>query len=420
MIEVRGLRGLRFDTDVVGPLDNVITPPFDVISPVQRAQLTAQSPYNMAHILLPQSVDGLDQYEVAARLLDSWMSQGILRQDKEESLYLLEQTFHGLDGSTLKRRGFIGLTKLPEPTDDDILDHERTFDTKVADRMRLTEATRANLGVVFVLYADPEKVLAPFLAQMDARPPDDTATTIDGVTQRIWRVPYDTRVNDLLRKRKLYIADGHHRFRTAREYRDRMHLEHARRYGPPTGPRPYDYVLMGFVEFDDPGLRVWPTHRLVDPPENFNLDTSLTRLTKWFEVKKAAGNFRELVENGPGCTLGMAVHGAGQYVLALRDRDGLLGDNHSEVWRTLDVVVLHSGILEPILGLPRDAELVYEPLFDAALALVESGEKGMAFFVKATPTRQIVACADAHDPMPEKATYFFPKLPSGAVIHRLI
>ena len=415
MLDVRGLRAHRFDANAVGNLDHVITPPFDVISPEQREQLGQLSPYNMVHLILPKESGCQNRYERAACLADEWVGAGVLRQDDEESFYLIEQTFRGLDGQEHVRRGFFARVRIPEAGEDLVLDHERTFGTKVADRLKLTEATGANLGAVFVLYDDADRVLAPFLGQMDGRPADATANTIDGVTQRIWRVAYDEAVTDFFRGKKLYIADGHHRFRTAREYRDKMRDLHGAE-----GEQPYDYVLIGLVSFDDPGLRVWPTHRLVDRPADFDLDQTLAELRRWFDVRRIEGDLARTVADQPGCALGMAAQGGERYLLVLREemRGDLLGDTHSEVWLHLDVVVLHSGVLQRVLGLPEGVELVYEPAADAALARVESGEKGLAFLVKATPTSQVVACADAHDPMPEKATYFFPKLPSGAVIHR--
>lgn len=418
MLEVRGFRAFRFNERVCGPLDEVVTPPFDVISPKERAELAARSPYNMMHVLLPEPADGMDPYQAAAKRLEAWLSERALVQDPSDSFYLLEQRFTGLDGEEHVRRGFFARTKLPESADDDdVLDHERTFASKVADRMALTEAAEANLGAVFVLYHDEEDGLGWFLKQMDDRAPEIEAKTADGVLQRVWRVEADDRVTAFFKDRTLYIADGHHRFRTAREYRDKRRAE-----DPKPGPAPYDYVLMGFVALSDPGLYVWPTHRLLDPPESFDEAQAVEALKEHFDVKDAKGHLAEEVEKGPGCTFGMAVSGGGQYVLHLRDdvdRKAWLGPEHSDEWLALDVTVLHRGVLEEVLGMPEGMEFVYEPMPDKALEMVESGEKGLAFLVKATPTAQVVACAEAHDPMPEKATYFFPKLPSGAVIHRL-
>ncbi len=416
MPEVKGFRGYRFDSQVAGPYDDVITPPYDVINPSQRAELMARSPHNMVHVLLPEGA-GDERYQNAANHLDSWIAKGVMKQDPEPSLYVLSQTFKGLDGEELVRKAFFAVARLPEYGKSSFLDHERVFEKKVTDRLTLTEHTRANLGAVFVMYRDPENELSPLYDVANGRTEDMRAITIDGVTQRLWRIPHDNAVTRFLRDQVLYIADGHHRFRTACLYRDRMHEREQ-----PEGERPYDYILMGFVAMEDPGLRVWPTHRLADPPEGFNETAFLEAAGQWFDINPAGDDLAAQVEQAPGCALGMAVHGGGRYLMTLRDidRSAFLGDDRTEAWRDLDVAVLHRGIFERIMGMPEGAEYVYEPKADAALETVVSGEKGLGFFLKGTRTDQICACAHAADPMPQKSTYFYPKLPSGAVIHRLV
>ena len=416
MPEVKGFRAFRFDPKVAGSYDDTITPPYDVINPSQRAELMARSPFNMVHVLLPEG-EGDVRYRNAAARLDSWLAQGALKQDPEPSFYLLSQTFRGLDGQELVRKGFFAAARLPEYGKSSYLDHERVFDKKVADRLALTEHTQTQLGAVFVMYRDPNRQLAPFYDAMRRRPEDMRAVTIDGVTQRIWKVPQDEAVTRFFRDETLYIADGHHRFRMACLYRDRMHEREQ-----PGGDRPYDFVLMGFVDIDDPGLRVWPTHRLVDPPGGFDEPAFLKAAGEWFDIAPAGDDLAARVEAAPGCAIGVAVHHGGRHILTLRDidRTTLLGDDRTDAWRDLDVAVLHRGLFERIMGLPDGAEYVYEPGADAALAAVASGEKKLGFFLKGTRTEQICACAHAADPMPQKSTYFFPKLPSGAVIHRLV
>lgn len=422
MAEVRPFRGVRFNEEKIGSYSRVITPPFDVITPPMRTTLGQQSPFSMVHLILPRSEEDLDPYEGAGRRFNAWNREGILQQDREDSFYLLEQEFQGLDGKSHTRRGFFALVKLPEPGErKTVLDHERTFDHKVEDRLRLTEATRANLGAVLLLYEDKKGELNGFLAQMDQRPADMAARTIDGVNQRVWRVPADERITAFFHDKTLYIADGHHRFRTAVTYRDLMRArEHT------ATPKEYDYVLVALVEFNDPGLVIWPTHRLVDPPDGFEPERFIQKLEEWFEVKPLDGAldesaFAERIESGQGCTIGMAIHSRGRFLLTLKgnDRTAVLGQACDPVWRELDVAVLHRGVFEQILGLPPGAELTYEADAKAALSLVDSGEKKLAFLLKAIRPEHVRACADAGVYMPEKATYFFPKIPSGAVIHVL-
>lgn len=417
MPEIKGLRAYRYDSKVVGDLSRAITPPYDVITDEERAALAAKNPYSHVHLILPQDRAGEGRYIAAAEDLDRFIQEGALKRDDDESFYLLEQKFAGKNGENHVRRGFFAVVKLPEPGEKIILGHERTFTGPVEDRLALTEATKANLGPIFVLYSDPQRRLANFLATMDEREPDGEAVTIDGVTQRYWKVPAASEVKEFLANELLYIADGHHRFQTACYYRDTM-----REREKPTGLQPYDYCLAGFVAFEDPGLIIYPPHRLLDPPSHFDAKTFFDALAKWFTVDTVDGDLAKAVEGATGTTIGLALHGHGNYLLRLKDidRSEMLGEDHGPAWRDLDVAVLHRGILENLLGLPPDSKLVYER-GDAknAIAQVERGEFKMAFIVNATRPEQIRACAEAGEAMPQKSTYFFPKLPSGAVIYRL-
>ena len=418
MLDVCGFRGLTFDTGKVLSQNHVITPPYDVISPAERELLAKLSPYSMVHLLLPRERDGLSRYESAAAHLETWIEQGILVQDPEPSFYLLRQHFVDLDGAPRVRRAFFGVTRLPKRGEKTILGHERTFNKPVEDRLRLTQATRANLGAVFVLYADPEQVLAPFFAHMDAHPPAAAADTLDGVKQEFWRVPHSDAVTAFFRDKILYIADGHHRFQTAQTYRDAL-----RQQKPSAGPQPYDYVLMGFVCLDDPGLKIYPPHRLVPKPDGFDLSSFLKALDPWFEVLPVCEDLPGHVEQDPSaCVIGVAIHGEGDYLLRWRDRDrtALLGDDRGPAWRDLDVALLHRGIIEGILGMPPETQFAYVKSAGQAMHAAHSGSTGLAFILRATRADQIRACAEAGEPMPQKSTYFFPKLPSGVVIHRLI
>ncbi len=419
MLEVTGFRALRFNAAEVGSLDSVITPPYDVITPEQRQELEWRSPYSMVRLILPEERGALSRYEAAAQDFASWQSQGVLTQDDAESFYILEQEFAGTGGAKCTRRAFFATARIPEPGDATILGHEQTFRRTMEDRFLLMQATRANLGPVFVLYADPDDALHAFLHQTDGHRPHLTATTIDGVAQKLWRVPPSDEVTAFFRDKRLYIADGHHRYGTACAYRDLLRERDGRSPGP-VPPR-YEYVLLGFVSLSDPGLAIYPTHRLMALPEGFELERFLETLAKSFEVRPIDDQAIPLLDNTPGCALAVAIHGSGSYLLKLKDvdREAFLGTDRAPAWRDLDVAVLHRGIIENILGLSADTSFVYERDAAKVLEQVRNGEYGMGFLLKATRAEQIRACAEAAQPMPHKSTYFFPKLPSGAVIHRL-
>lgn len=416
MPEVKAFKGYRFAEEKVGSYDEVVTPPFDVISPAERAELAARSPYNVAHLILPEAEGDLDKYHTAARKFEQWIADGVERRDDEESFYLLEQEFSDYDRNRHLRRAFFAVAKIPEAGERAVLGHEKTFRHKIEDRLALMRATRSNMGGIFVMYPDPEKQLGGFLNQMEARPPDLTATTIDGVTQRLWRVPADPAVTEFFRERPIYIADGHHRFATATAYRDEMRAKEGG-----DGCRPWDYVLMGFVAFDDPGLLVYPAHRVLDLPQGMAFEAVREKLEPFFSVTEVDNDLAHKVDTRNGCTLGMAVGGAGQFLLKLHqevDREAFLGTDHGPSWRSLDAAVLHRGIIENILGVEAGSELIYEPDPQKAVAYCERGEKGLAFIMNGATAEQIRACADSGEFMPQKTTYLYPKLPTGAVFYR--
>lgn len=416
MPEVRGFNGWRYDATVSGSLDSCVTPPYDVITSEERAVLAESNPNNFVHLILPDSCDERDKYTVAGDTLSAWLRDGVMKQDDAASYYLLRQRFTDLEGNAQERRGFFGVVRLPEEGERTILGHERTFDNPVEDRLRLTEAVKGNLGAVFVLYNDAERKLQPFLAQMDQRDPDYAARTIDGVDQAFWRVDEDPAVNAALQDEVFYIADGHHRFRTACAHRDNL-----RAAEKPDGPRPHDYALTGFVAFDDPGLKIYPPHRIIPQPDDFDVPRFLKELEQWFEVSEVMENLAAAVESQKGKTvIGMRVHQHGDYLLTLKEpmRVDLLGEDRGPAWRDLDVAVLHRGILERILKFPDGTQFGYEKNLAHALELANKGECSLAFILRATRADQIRACAEAGEPMPQKSTYFFPKLPSGGVIYR--
>jgi len=415
MLEVKGFRGLRYATEVVTNLDDAITPPYDVITPAERADLARRSPYNMVHLLLPEADGARNKYEAAAASLEAWIGQGVLKQDAKPGVYLLKQHFTDLDGNAQVRKAFFAVIRLPEADENYVLGHERTFAKPVEDRLHLTEATEANLGAVFGLYADPSGVLAPMLNAMETRPAEGTAHTIDGVTQEFWRVEDDTLVRDFFKDQTIYIADGHHRFQTACAYRDGL-----REKGALADDHPANYALMGFVAFDDPGLKIYPPHRVVTMPQDFDGDRFLRDLGNWFSITPVAGDLAGAVKAATQLgTLGVAIPGKGDYLLEFKgDRVKFLGDDRGPSWRDLDVALLHRGIIERVLGIPEGTVFTYEKSAAGAMTAAHDGGN-LSFILQPTPAEQICACADAKEPMPQKSTYFFPKLCSGGVIHRL-
>lgn len=417
MAVITPFRALRFDPAVTGPLDQIITPPYDVIAPAEREQLARLSPYNMVHVILPQpTANEADPYAAAAANFQRWLTDQALRQDEVPSWYLLRQEFVDPRGVRRTRHAFFARVKVPEAGENRILGHERIFDKPFEDRLRLIRAVGAVPGAVFVLYADPAGAVQAVFDGLRDRPADAVFTTFEGTRQQLWRLPAEHLDVSSLERQTLYIADGHHRFQTACVYRDEMRAQ----TGIRDGQQPWDYTLMGFVALEDPGLAVYPTHRLL--PANYRLDRTAVRSTlePWFTIEeekhdRVAGRVEAAV--GPEC-FGLVWPEGPAWLLIFRgDRTALLGTARHVAWRQLDVALLHAGVLEHLLGIRAEVPLLYEKDAKAAVAAVREGRAAAAFLLRPTPPEQIRACAEAGEPMPQKSTYFYPKLPTGAVIY---
>jgi uncharacterized protein (DUF1015 family) len=424
MADVQALRALRYDLGVVGSLQSVIAPPYDVIDPEQRAALAARSPHNVVAIDLPQAPLGGDAYEEAARLLDLWKRQGAVVRDAEPAIWALRQDYTGPDGRALTRRGIFARVRVEEYGPGRIRPHERTHPGPKEDRLRLTRATQANLSPIFSLYDDPRQAawgaVAPFTDNED---PFGTATDADGTENTLWRISDGAaiaRVKMALGKTELLIADGHHRYETARVYAEEI-----------GGEGEHRYVLMCLVALQDPGLTIFPTHRLLS-----NLKDEATQqrlgafLREAFEVtpieKPELAPPDDPTASTP-LTMGyIDAHHRQAYRLVLKDQaiaDAALAA-YPEPYRHLDTAVLEALILEGVLGMTEESiahldGLGYSRTDDEALQLVESGAYDAAFFLRGAPVQQVRDIAAAGVNMPPKSTFFYPKVPTGLLFNPL-
>jgi uncharacterized protein (DUF1015 family) len=419
MVEIRGFRGLRFKEGVTGPLDNVVTPPYDVIDSEERRRLAALCVYNMTHVILPESYGGENAYEKAARLFRNWIDAGALCLDDMPSIYLLRQKFTGLDGMSFERRAFFALMKLPEPGEHYILGHERTFDKPVEDRLALLEAVQGNLEPIFVMYSDPGNQTADRLfAALQTEKPVLCAHTSDNVMQELWRIACPDYLTKHFVNQTLYIADGHHRFKTACAWRDRCRSE----CNDSMPLQPFDYIMAGFVAFEDPGLKIYAAHRVVPGSCPIDFDAAMSEIKTCFECMPItdAEMERVLAQDSSGtCVFVMHTKDHGTWLLKLKEekRKCLVGDDRSPAWQALDVAVLHRGLLNQLLGIPDTVDLIYEKDMQKAIAITNCGTASASFLLRPTRPEQVRDCAEAFEPMPQKSTYFFPKLPSGTVIY---
>src|SRR3954451_22687924 len=421
MADVQALRALHYDLGVVGSLQSVIAPPYDVIDPEQRAALAARSPHNVVNVDLPQAPLGGDAYEEAARLLELWKRQGAVVRDDTPALWALQQDYTGPDGRQLTRRGIFARVRVEEYGPGRIRPHERTHPGPKEDRLRLTRATQANLSPIFSLYDDPANAAWDAIAgPIDGADPWGQATDADGTLNKLWRIDDGAaiaRVKMTLGDTELLIADGHHRYETARVYAEEI-----------GGEGDHRYVLMCLVALQDPGLTIFPTHRLLSNVKTPDVQERLGQFLKDnFDVAEIAmEELRPPDGEGP-LTMGyLDSHFRRPFRLTLKDQviaDAALADM-PEPYRRLDTAVLEALVLEGVLGMTEDdiahlKGLGYPRTDDEALDLVLSKEYDAAFFLRSSPVAQVQEIAAAGVNMPPKSTFFYPKVPTGLLFNVL-
>ena len=420
MADVQPLHTLRYDLRAVGSLDALIAPPYDVIDAERRAALVRRSPFNVVEIDLPEPAGGEDPYLHAATVLEAWRQQGVLLREREPALWALEQEFVAPDGSRRTRRGFFARVRVEDYGAGSIRPHERTQPGPKEDRLRLTRATRANLSPIFSLFDDPGGEAAAALEPATAGEAFATATDDEGVENRLWRVADRGAIEAVqaaLAERELLIADGHHRYETARIYAREI-----------PGEGEHNYVLMFLCPLSDPGLAVFPTHRLMTDLKDAERQERLgAALKRDFEVEEVDRSELEPSPDARRVAFGyMDAHFRRPFRLTLRDPQTAAEalPDRSEAYRSLDTAVLEALMLRGALGMTEDdiaaqRGVTYAKSTGEALAAVESGRVDAAFFMRATPIEQVQAVAAAGESMPPKSTFFYPKVPTGLVFSPL-
>ena len=417
MAEIQPIRALRYDRDRTGGLQDVVAPPYDVIDDAQRAALEARSLYNVVRIDLPRG--GEDRYDRAAALLDEWRGEGAVVVDEAPALWTLSQDYTGPDGWQRTRRGHFARVRVEEYGPGRIRPHERTHPGPREDRLRLTRATKANLSPIFSLFSDPSGAVAGALSSAGGDAVWAQTTDDDGTVNRLGRVSGAgavTAVQEVLSGTELLIADGHHRYETARVYAEEI-----------GGEGPHRYVLMCLVALQDPGLTVFPTHRLVRGLRPDQHETLANALRRDFEIEPLEDTAALAPASSDAVRIGyIDAHFKRPFMLTLRDpaiADAALPDR-AEPYRRLDTAVLEALILKWALEMTDDdidhlEGLGYARDFDQALELVQSAEYDAAFFMAPTPVERVQEVAAAGESMPPKSTYFFPKVPTGLLFNPL-
>jgi len=422
MAIIRPFRGVRYNPAVVGDLQLVVSPPYDVISTEQQTLLHLRSPYNAVHLDLNRNPE---RYTVAARTFSTWLEHGALRQEAEPALYFYAQEFALKDGVRRRRSGVLAALRLEEFSSGKIRPHERTFETAKADRLALLKACQAHLSSIFCLFSRPGWSLEQACASVLNLPPLVKVVDDGGTIHRLWRITDTTLITAIsqqLEKETLIIADGHHRYETALRYRQERMVQ-----GKSHGEEPFHYVLAYLTNAQDEGLVILPTHRLlqgVTLPNVQHLRMVLQREFRLsaFALHDTAAFLAALRAPGTDRRLGCTFAGANYHWLLSFDDRITQGLSLSKPLRALDVTVLHDVLLQRFVGLPPDLQkqkLVYTIDEEEALRRVADRQCQAAFLLNPTTFQQVADVCTSGETMPQKSTYFFPKLLTGMVFYKL-
>ena len=424
MAVIKPFRGMRFDTEKAGELKTLCCPPYDIISEEERKEFIKQNEYNVIRLELPK--EGEDVYARAGEVLDMWRSKGILIHEDKPAIYIYEMEFNAYN----KRRsvkGMIARVKVEEFSKGVILPHEFTLSKAKTDRFNLMKATNCNFSQIYALYMDSEHTTLKTIDEQSDFDAQYEFTDDDNITHRLWVCTDEAVIAKLINDfadRKLYIADGHHRYETAVNYRN-----WCRENGISKEGDPQDYQMIYLVDMEHPGLIVFPTHRMVRDLESFDKNRVLKSCEEYFDIEKftSVGNMNTVLtkQYKEGKKAFAFYCGKGEwYLLTLKDlavMDSVLPEL-SPASRQLDVSVLHSLVLEKTMGIDKEnmanqINLTYTKFFEEAIMKVDKGEFQCSFILNPTRVTEIRDVAAAGEKMPQKSTYFYPKMITGMVMN---
>lgn len=416
MARIASFCGVRYG---LSELHECVAPPYDVITPPERERLR-QLTYNITHLTLP------DSYEQAQSLWRRWQEQGILRADPNPAMYLLEQRFvHPVTGEVRRRLALVCLMALEEYETGTVLPHENTQAKAKEDRLHLLRATQANLEPIYGLV---EGGLFPILEQLSrAAPPVAEVEYTDGL-HRLYRIDDPTtlqRLEATVAPSRVWIADGHHRYETSLQYR----RERRASEGNPPSLQAYDWLMIALTPFDDPGIVILPTHRVLPSASEDALARLADWLGQWFDRSLCAPQeLPGLLRQGAARRgFGVVLRGGKAFTAWLKPSiapETLVPGEHSPAYRQLDVTLLQSLVLEPLFGitqhhLERAEGIRYTRDEREAIGWVSSGEASVAFLLNPPTVQEVREVALAGEKMPPKSTYFYPKLLSGLVMRAM-
>ncbi|MEE9315566.1 MAG: DUF1015 domain-containing protein [bacterium] len=440
MANILPFRGIFYNREKIKELPRVLAPPYDIISSEAQERYYEMSPYNVIRLILEKKFPGDNEtnnrYTRSAQFFQEWLEEEILIRDDSPAIYLLEQEYElrsdmfgevalGGKGKIIKRRGFIALTRLEDFSKGIVRPHEGTMAEPKRDRLNLIRACRANFSQIFTTYEDPENRIDRLWEQKKNESPLIDIINEENIRHRLWRIDDQKSLNWIIegmRDKKLFIADGHHRYESALEHRNELRKNNPRH----SSQESYNYVMSYFVNMKNGGLEILPTHRAIRNFEGFDEKRLIAEAGEYFDIKML-NNLKELLNQMKNekakHRIGMYVGGNKFYILSLKDEriTKELIKGRAEIFCELDVVILHTLIIEKVLKISPESQqsITYSEKINEMVRKVRDGSHCVAFFLRPVKVSEFKAVVEAGEIMPKKSTFFYPKLLSGLVINRI-
>ncbi len=429
MANIKPFRGIRYNQNQIDKIDNVISQPYDRVRYGLQDKYYALSDYNVTRIIKGKAFDDDNDsnnvYTRARAFLNQWLEERVLVREDKPALYVYHQQFPLPDGEVVTRKAFINAFELAEFDEGIVLPHERTHAGPKVDRLNLTRATETYFGNIFMLYPDPENKVDAILSKAINRKPDIEARELHekDVLHKVWAVTdeevIEAVIEEMKPKRNLIIADGHHRYETALNYRAEQRQKH------PDAPDKagFNYRMVAMVSMSNPGLTILPTHRLIFDYEAMSAAEVIAKAKEYFAVEEVADRaaLEAKMEKflGKIGRMGIVTH-EGIYFLTLKDESIMeeLAPDRVEAWRELDVSILHNLLLEHVMQInpekidnKENVQYLREP--DMGYDRVQEEETAFLFILNPTRIEQVKACTNVGEKMPQKSTDFYPKIITG-------
>jgi uncharacterized protein (DUF1015 family) len=445
MAKIAPLRGLRFNPEKIDRMEDVVTPPYDVIDEKAQAALLSKNPYNMIQLDLTKHAGvapAAGRYEGAKNLFDRWQEGGVLIRDSDPAMYLYHIRYNLPNGRSFTRKGLVCLVGLAEFNEGIVKPHEKTFRSVTNDRLKLIETCQAQFSQVFSLYSDENGEIIAALEGACPQEPLYTVDDQDGCRHTLWAVTDRevlAKISSAFKDKSVYIADGHHRYTTALQLRELM----TKSQGSVAENSPYNHIMMYLCPMEDQGLSVLPTHRLVYFPGRIGADDLVAKMRDYFDIEEIGGGSRETLleqvlgrmdEKQQQTVFGMYEPKADRcFLMSLKPAvmAQAVGHELPPALQELDVVVLSDLVVERLLGLSHEqcdneGLIAYysdpdDALDNAVKVAAQNGEKSpILFLMNHTPVAQVKKIADENLIMPHKSTYFYPKILTGLLINRIV